>query len=100
MSLGTILLIILAIALLGALAGWNRGALTPPRSVVGIVDDRNNGHLLGNVQCEGYVCLHSVAQPSGLLAEWGCGTSAARQKSTIWSRTGSDSCSYSTIRRG
>ena len=79
---------------------WNRGALTPPKSVAGIVDDANNGHLLGNVQCEGYVCLHSVAQASGLMAEWGCGTSAARQKSTIWSRTGSNSCSYSTIRRG
>jgi len=50
---------------------WNRGTLTPPKSVAGIVDDANNGHLLGNVQCEGYVCLHSVAQASGLMAERG-----------------------------
>jgi transposase len=39
-------------------------------------------------------------RPSGLMAEGGCGTSAARQKSTIWSRTGFGSCSFSTIRRG
>jgi hypothetical protein len=29
---------------------WNRGALTPPMSAAGVVNDANNGHLLGNVQ--------------------------------------------------
>ncbi len=29
---------------------WNRGALTPPKSVAGIVDDENGRHLLRNVQ--------------------------------------------------
>src|ERR1700731_2711128 len=29
---------------------WNRGALTPPKSAAGIVNDANNGRLLGNVQ--------------------------------------------------
>jgi hypothetical protein len=29
---------------------WNRGALTPPKSAAGVVNDANNGHLLGNVQ--------------------------------------------------
>jgi hypothetical protein len=29
---------------------WNRGALTPPKSAAGVVNDANNGYLLGNVQ--------------------------------------------------
>ena len=29
---------------------WNRGALTPPKSVAGIIDDANGHHLLRNVQ--------------------------------------------------
>jgi hypothetical protein len=29
---------------------WNRGALTPPKSAAGIVDDANGRHLLRNVQ--------------------------------------------------
>jgi hypothetical protein len=29
---------------------WNRGALTPPKSAAGVVNDANNGHLLRNVQ--------------------------------------------------
>jgi hypothetical protein len=54
-------------------------------------------------ECPGKVkALFAFTQGASIRSDggMGCGTGAAKQKSTIWSRTGFGSCSFSTIRRG